>query len=148
MKIFLVGCISLITLIYCGKNSKEQKSTNTTITSITYEEEDIRGNYYGKKYRFKIHVNDATDIDILSFCRTNFPDIFANRVNETEITNAILAQINNDNSNSVNVSASPLGLSLTAEADFDDYPMSVSLDIYKAKDNNLLAMSLKYYFPL
>ena len=147
MKRFFLGCMSLIALVCCNANSNEQERKLATITSIEHEYKDIRGNYYGKKYVFVINVDNTDDIDILSFCRVNFSNIFNSRVNETEITAAILKELNENDSERVNIDEKPYGLRLITYTDYDGYPMTVSAEIYVI-DGKRLTMKLKYDFPL
>ena len=112
------------------------------ITSIIFtNEEIIGGNDYGFAYDFTINIDNSTNIDILSFCKTNLNTILNNRVTDVQVIRSIIIELNNGN---VDIDENPAGLRLGASTERFD---TVSVEIY-LKENNILKMNLSYYYPL
>jgi len=145
--IFVTATSLLCSSSHTKQNAESKLNTievATSITSIDFTKSEIRGeSHYGFKYDFDIHIDSSTNLDILKFCRTNFPSILNGRVTEKVIIDEILKNLNNDNN--VRIDQSPKGLRLFGAATelFD----SVELEIF-LKESNLLKLDLKFYNPL
>lgn len=151
MKITFLIFAAAISLL-CSSNPSKQNIENvtkevktvTSITSIDFDKSEIIGeNHYGFKYDFDIHINSSSNLDILKFCRTNFPSILNGRVTEKIIIDEVLKNLNNDDN--VRIDQTPKGLRLLGAA--TEYFDAVEVEIF-LKEPNLLKLDLKFYSPL
>lgn len=153
MKLIFIAYV-FATSLFCGRNTENKESikeiekseiTNTSILSISYTEEEIKGgNYYGHKYEFNINVNSSSNLDILNFCIQNMNSILTNRIEGNEVITSVMNELNSEEKIGIGIDQNPTGLRLgTATSQYD----SVEIEIY-VKQNNLLYMDLKYYYPL
>lgn len=112
------------------------------ISSIIFTSTEIKGgNEYGFEYDFTIKIDNSVNLDILRFCKANFSQILNKRVKDLQVIQSILNEVNSGNAD---IDKNPTGLRLGASTVRFD---TIDVEIY-LKENNVLKMNVKYYYPL
>jgi len=141
--IFVTATSLLCSSSHTKRNTANKVVANefaASITSIDFKKSEIRGeNHYGFKYIFNIGISTSSNLDILSFSKSNFPTILKDRVDDKDVIDSIIKGLNGSD---VDIDKNPIGLRLvTDNKNFD----SIEVETY-VENNKSLYMEILYYY--